>query len=170
MTAFEKALSITLRFEGGYVNNPLDHGGETNKGITAQVYDDYRIKNHLPIRSVKLIGDDEVAAIYLQGYWHMASCDKMPSTLAILVFDFAVNSGPHKAIQVLQRLLNISDDGVVGPKTLAAIASVKERDLCSDYIDARDDFFIGIAAKNHSQDIFLKGWIARTSKLRFLIQ
>jgi lysozyme family protein len=35
---FDVALFITLRFEGGYVNNPSDPGGETNKGITMATF------------------------------------------------------------------------------------------------------------------------------------
>ena len=32
--SFEKAVSFTLRMEGGYVNHPADRGGETNFGVT----------------------------------------------------------------------------------------------------------------------------------------
>ena len=34
---FKSALKIVLLFEGGYVNDPLDTGGETNFGITKRV-------------------------------------------------------------------------------------------------------------------------------------
>ena len=37
---FEEAVKIILKHEGGYVNDPVDPGGETNMGIS---------KEHIPI-------------------------------------------------------------------------------------------------------------------------
>ncbi len=34
---FEKALQFTLKWEGGYVDDPADPGGETNYGITEKL-------------------------------------------------------------------------------------------------------------------------------------
>jgi lysozyme family protein len=169
-TDFEKALGLVLRYEGGYVNNPADRGGATNKGITQKTYDNYRIKARRPVLSVKEIEDGEVSTIYYMNYWCESSCDKIPSPLSILVFDFAVNSGPSRAIKYLQRLLNLKDDGIVGPKTLAAVGAVEDlQDFCSDYLDLRDDLFAGIVAHDSTQKIFLKGWLARTKSLRSII-
>ena len=39
---FETMLNFVLLREGGYVNGPDDPGGETNHGITHEVYDSYR--------------------------------------------------------------------------------------------------------------------------------
>jgi lysozyme family protein len=169
-TDFKQALMLTLKYEGGYVNNPHDKGGETNKGITSKVYDNYRTKSRLPIQSVKLIKDNEVDTIYYTNYWCEASCDKIPKPLNILVFDFAVHSGPTRAVKYLQRLLNVNDDGVIGPKTLAALNLVEDlQDFCNEYLDARDDLFAGIVAHNNTQSIFLKGWLNRTISLRSII-
>lgn len=38
---FDKMLKFVLLREGGYSNNPNDKGGETNKGITYQIYNSY---------------------------------------------------------------------------------------------------------------------------------
>lgn len=35
---FDKMLKFILQHEGGYVNDPHDLGGETNKGITHNTY------------------------------------------------------------------------------------------------------------------------------------
>jgi len=34
--AFTAFLPFILRWEGGYVNNPADRGGATNKGVTEE--------------------------------------------------------------------------------------------------------------------------------------
>ena len=31
---FDRALALTLKFEGGYADNPADPGGATNMGVT----------------------------------------------------------------------------------------------------------------------------------------
>lgn len=44
---FEKMLKFVLEKEGGYVNDPNDLGGETNKGITTATYNAYRTRKGL---------------------------------------------------------------------------------------------------------------------------
>jgi lysozyme family protein len=95
-----KALAFTLKWEGGYVNDPHDPGGETNKGITKLVYDNYRRLAKLPIQSVRLISANEIYDIYEHNYWLNMGCDKMKDIkLAISVFDFGVNGGTARAIK-----------------------------------------------------------------------
>ena len=38
MADFNVFLPILLGFEGGYVNDPTDPGGETNKGVTMKTF------------------------------------------------------------------------------------------------------------------------------------
>lgn len=82
--AFEKAVTMTLRFEGGYVNSTLDPGGETNMGVSRRSYPDLDLKN-LTVEDAK--------AIYYRDYWLPVEADKMPPSLAMVAFDCAVNSG-----------------------------------------------------------------------------
>ncbi|MCK9428412.1 MAG: hypothetical protein M0R17_00195 [Candidatus Omnitrophica bacterium] len=144
MNSLSSALVFTLKWEGGYVNNPNDPGGETNKGITKSVYDAYRKDRKSPIQSVKLISDDEVFAIYSQQYWCCAGCDKISDVkLAISVFDFAVNGGVSRAIRYLA--------------------------LCNNdykkYIELRIAYYNKIVAVNPKLKVFLKGWLNRTTSL-----
>ena len=67
--AFRAALPFVLRWEGGFVHHPDDPGGATNQGVTQRVYDAWRAGEGLGQRSVRLIDDDEVRAIYETGYW-----------------------------------------------------------------------------------------------------
>jgi len=144
--SFDIALKYTLQFEGGYVNDPDDRGSETNKGITKAVYDEYRTKNSLPIQSVKNISDKEVQDIYYKQYWLAAGCDKLSDKLAIVVFDFSVNSGVSRA----KRYLTLTQDP-------------------NKYLDLRADFFKKIVQNDPSQQKFLKGWLNRAENLRKII-
>ena len=104
---FETMLNFVLLREGGYVNDPDDPGGETNHGITHEVYDSYRRSKKLPKRSVKYITDDEVVDIYYNNYYKASGADKIKNPrLAMAVFDTSVNMG----VSVAKELLKKSDN------------------------------------------------------------
>ena len=101
---FEKMLKFVLQEEGGYVNDPYDSGGETNKGITHTTYDSYRKSKGLPKRSVKNITDDEVRDIYYNNYYKASGADKLDNPqLSLYVFDTAVNMGVSRAKEFLNK-------------------------------------------------------------------
>lgn len=100
MGDFEKALVFVLRVEGGYVNDTSDPGGATNNGVTQKTYDSWRIEKGLPKQDVKLITMDEVTTIYKERYWLKAECNKMVWPYNLLTFDFAVNAGVKKAVEL----------------------------------------------------------------------
>lgn len=166
-TPFTQALTFTLKWEGGYANNPNDPGGETMKGITKKVYDVWRIKHGLPTRNVREIETTELHSIYYNSYWLKASCHKMPLPLAVAVFDCAVNMGTSRAIRHLQRILCVHDDGIWGPKSQAALDAIEDIEgLCIDYNDLREDHYMNLVAARNSFSVFLKGWLRRLNALR----
>src|SRR6201986_252592 len=67
--SFTASLPFILRWEGGFVDDPDDRGGRTNKGVTQNVYHAWRADQGLPQQDVQQINDQEVAAIYYQRYW-----------------------------------------------------------------------------------------------------
>ena len=115
MTPFEKALAFTLSQEGGYSNDPNDSGGETRFGISKAAYPNEDIKN---------LTVERAAELYKRDYWDKCGCGLLPSPVAIVLFDGAVNQGPAKAPRLLQAALNVSQDGVIGPQTIQAIQTV----------------------------------------------
>lgn len=119
---FPEALKLVLKHEGGYVNHPRDPGGATNKGVIQATYNSYRKANGQSTRSVRDITNEEVADIYKKRYWNAVRGDELPSGVDYAVFDFGVNSGPSRAIKFLQRVVNVDDDGVLGPMTMDAIS------------------------------------------------
>jgi lysozyme family protein len=118
---FDKALALVLEHEGGWVHDPHDPGGETNRGVTQAVYNAYRKVRGRGLQSVKHISDAELKAIYKFQYWDKVQGDYLPAGVDYAVFDFAVNSGVSRASKYLQAVLGVAQDGVIGAKTLAAI-------------------------------------------------
>jgi len=89
---FYNALSFTLSWEGGYVNDKKDPGGETNYGISKRAYPNLDIRN----LSIEIARE-----IYYKDYWLQGMCDKMEWRLAMSHFDCAVNTGISRATQIL---------------------------------------------------------------------
>lgn len=115
---FEIATKWMLAHEGGYVNHPKDPGGATNLGVIQRTYDHYRRRKGLATRSVRAITADEVAEIYKSQYWDAVRGDELPSGVDYAVYDFAVNSGPKRALEELQRVVGAKVDGIVGMETV----------------------------------------------------
>jgi len=119
----ETATNWILVHEGGYVNHPDDPGGATNKGIIQTTYDAFRRRKGLKSRSVKSITNSEVLEIYKDQYWDKVWGDHLPNGLDYAMYDFAINSGPSRAIKFLQELVHVKADGILGNITLDAIRS-----------------------------------------------
>lgn len=145
---FKKALKFVLKWEGGYVNNPYDKGGATNKGITQNTYNAWLKAHGLASRNVKNISNDEVEQIYFKNYWLKAGCDKMSPKFAVLAFDTAVNMGLARVNQFLKAA------EWKYPEKFIAAREAKYREF----------------AKYGNQKIFLQGWLNRLNALKSEIE
>lgn len=163
------ALQFTLKWEGGYVNHPLDLGGPTNKGITHKNYDAYRIAKLLPTRDVKFIEDAEVMEIYSEMYWKPSQADLMILPLAIVHFDTAVLFGVSGAVQFLQEALGVGVDGIFGPQTKSGMGAKNNRETALSIIEGRIAYHHNRVNENHSQEVFLQGWLNRANDLKKFI-
>jgi len=125
---FDTAVELILKHEGGYVDDPHDAGGETNYGISKRAYPDLNIKE---------LTRDDAKQIYRRDYWDAVRADEMPEPVAVAVFDMAVNAGNRTAIRLLQRVVRVTDDGIIGPVTLAAVNSAKPDEIAVRYAAER---------------------------------
>ena len=117
---FNVAFDRLISHEGGYVNHPLDPGGETKWGISKRSY---------PHLNIKTLTRDDAKAIYKSDFWDRIHGDEVPDGVAFQLFDFAVNSGIETAIRYLQRAVGVADDGHWGPISRTAVANMPESDV-----------------------------------------
>lgn len=158
--SFDTALAQTLGFEGGISDHAADKGGLTKWGVTQRAYDAWRTTTGQPPQAVTNMSVAEMRAIYIDAYWMPTRCDELPEALADCVFDMAVNSGPRAAIKALQRALKVSDDGVIGPQTVAA-AQAAGATAALSFLKQRAALYRDIVKNDASQIVFLAGWINR---------
>ena len=115
-----------LRWEGGFVNDPLDRGGATNKGITIGTFRQFYGKD-ATVEQLKNITDEQWLHIFKSGYWNPWKADEIVNqSIANIVVDWAWASGPGTSIKQVQGVLEVAADGIVGPKTLRRLDSSKD--------------------------------------------
>lgn len=147
-SAFDAAFRIVVGEEGGYSADPADAGNwtggavgvgvllGTKYGISAAAY---------PALDIEHLTLADAQAIYRRDYWDRIAGNDLADALALTVFDSAVNQGVFRASTILQSAVGVTQDGDIGPETLAAVAHADVLDTlaqvtwlrqCSYYSDA----------------------------------
>lgn len=157
---FEYCLKHVLQSEGGYVNHPSDPGGRTNLGVTQKVWEEW-LKRPVTEQEMRDLTPEMVAPLYKQRYWDRVKGDELSTGIDLCVFDFAVNSGVHRGATFLQRMVGAKEDGLIGPRTLAAVKAEEPDVLIRRYCDARLKFLQGLS----TFATFGRGWTARVMRV-----
>lgn len=158
-------MPFILQWEGGFVNDPLDRGGATNKGITIWTFRQFYGKD-ATVEQLKNITDEQWLHIFKNGYWDKWKADDIENqSIANIVVDWAWASGPVTAIKQVQKILGVSIDGIVGAKTLGAINNSTSDMLFDRIKSARITFVEDIVRRNPSQLRFINGWKNRINAI-----
>lgn len=172
MADVNKLAPWILKWEGGFVNDPDDSGGATNKGVTIktwkQVGYDKDGDGDIDIKDLKLLTVDDVIKVVLKPhYWDRWKADEIVSqSVANICVDWVWASG-KPGITRVQKLLGVKQDGVVGPKTLAALNSRSPLPLFGAIKQERIKFIDEICIKNSKNLKFKKGWLNRLNDLKY---
>ncbi|API59506.1 hypothetical protein BSL82_09455 [Tardibacter chloracetimidivorans] len=174
-TALTSILGAIFAVEGGYVNNPLDPGGETHHGVTKKVAVESGYTG--PMRDLT---KEKAAAIYASryiekpGFLPLVERDRWVAEETI---DSGVNFGPYRPSCWLQQTLNhLNDrqrdypdvvvDCKIGPATLAAFDALRKRrgdalacELVVKLMDAKAaGEYMRLAGTNANSEAFMVGW------------
>jgi lysozyme family protein len=148
---YDRCFDETELWEGGYSDVPGDPGGSTMRGLTQSSYDAYRRSHGLTTQDVRRVTASEIKAIFKNAYWAPGLCDFFFPGLDMVQFDESINSGPRKAVALLEEALGT-------PVTQAAIDAVEDRrGLIQKACDARVRFWESLSGEKR----FLAGWLNR---------
>ncbi len=174
---FDFAVNVVLKHEGGFSNNPNDPGGATNYGISLRFLKEMGIDvNHdglININDIKEIHFSDAIDIYKKYFWDKYHYEAINSlAVATKIFDMSVNMGPLQAHRIVQEACHynghqLNIDGILGPKTLAALNEIslhgREEDLMNDIVDGQKWFYDHLAEDHPTLQVFLKGWMNRAN-------
>lgn len=172
MADVNKLAPWILKWEGGFVNDHDDSGGATNKGVTIktwkQVGYDKDGDGDIDVKDLKLLTVNDVIKVVLKPhYWDRWKADEIVSqSVANICVDWVWASG-KPGITRVQKLLGVKQDGVVGPKTLAALNSRSPLPLFGAIKQERIKFIDEICIKNPKNLKFKKGWLNRLNDLKY---
>lgn len=170
MASFEIAYQVVKRNEGGYQNFANDPGNYnsrgqqvgTNWGINAKVYEDW-IGRPPSVADMRAMTAATAKRIYREKYWDNIKGDQIQNQqIATLLFDGHVNHG-FWGIRMMQQVLGVTDDGRVGPITLAAINQANPSSLFELYKERRIRFYHHYAnnTRPDMKDTWLQPWLNR---------
>jgi lysozyme family protein len=171
--AWDRILAFILKYEGGYVHDPDDSGGETNRGITKATLDAAYAQGLVGHNVVKNVTKEDASKIYAARYYLCYGYDKLPFPLALALTDTTVNCGRGGAAKIAQGALNalnygLTVDGKWGPKTQSALdkaAADSPKRLAELVLSKRKDYYGAIITAKPSQEKFRKGWYNRIKAL-----
>lgn len=165
MAKLEPLAKFILSFEGGFVNSPKDRGGATNKGVTiatwrAQGYDKDG-DGDIDVDDLKLITDQDATNIMRRNYWNRWRADEIQDqSIANLLVDWTWASGKNGII-IPQQMLGVTADGIVGPKTIAALNKQNPFRFFVKLHQRRMLFIDRIVQNDRTQRVHLRGWKRR---------
>lgn len=167
MADYRVLVPIIKKWEAGFSNNPNDSGGPTNKGVTLATFRQFYGQNKT-VNDLKAITDAQWLNIFLSGYWNKVRATEINNqSIANIVVDWAWASGPDTAARKVQKIVGVDVDGIVGPKTLAAINAYNPQQLF-DRIKAERITFVENLVKQRPKDsVFLTGWKNRINSFFF---
>lgn len=157
---WDECFRLVIRHEGGYVNHKDDPGGMTNLGVTRRAWEAYT-GHPASEEDMRALTPLRVKTFYKTQYWDKVRGDNLPLGLDYVVYDFAVNSGVARASRMIQTLAGVEADGVIGPKSLAAIGSLPPPDLIRSLCATRLAFLKSLPTWR----VFGKGWGRRVNEV-----
>lgn len=190
MANIDKLIPFILKWEGGFVNDPTDRGGATNKGVTLATYEAYCKRKGYPrptVERLKNIPDAHWREIVKTMFWDKWKADDIHSQkVANILVDWVWGSGIH-GIKKPQALLGVKVDGIVGDKTLSAVNFADPEELFDAIYQERVKFLNAIVSNSvaayekkigrkatdaellkYTQKRFIKGWLNRLHEIKKL--
>jgi len=164
---FKEALRIVLLNEGiVFSNNEIDTGGPTKFGITKRTLSDYRGVD-CTMQDVQELKAEEAALIYNKLYWQPFDLDSLMNkqSIAVAIFDQAVNRGPAACIRSLERIFGLSPSGKMTDTIKKNLDMYPELELVSTFLRDSMEQYILIVKKDARQLVFLLGWTRRIFRL-----
>lgn len=153
------ALDKVAVFEGGYVNDPADSGGETNHGVTLKFLQS--VQPEATSADLKKLTKADARQLFRTHFVDKPQLNLLPDVAQAEAIGLSINAGPRRAIKVLQGAAGVAQDGKLGPETIRAVGKLSNEDIKK----AVDGFYTRLAEAEPKNKKFLKGWLNRSAGL-----
>lgn len=173
MDIFAYAVAWVLKAEGAaFVNDRDDPAHYSKYGITLQTLSNWRAAHGstktITPDDVASLAADEASRIYRVLYWPKIGGDRLSdANVACVLLNAAVLIGPSRAVEIAQGVLGVKPiDGIMGPKTLAAVNMEPGIKLIRLYVPQWQQYLYRVVQTRPAQlSKFFLGWMKRTDAL-----
>jgi lysozyme family protein len=152
---FDEAFDALLKHEGGFSDHAADPGGKTRFGVTEAVARREGYRGDM--RDYPL---DEAKRVYQKLYWNALRLDDLRSEFRFDLFDAGVNSGVAQTVRWMQRIVGVTVDGLLGPRTLSAVNNSDAAKFLAKFNGQRLLFMTSLS----TWPSFGRGWARRIAE------
>lgn len=154
----------------GFANDPDDLGGATMCGVTLATFTDYCRRKGYPrptIVRLKAIKYKEWLEILKTMFWDKWKADQINNeSIALILVDWVWGSGKY-GITIPQRAIGVTADGIVGPKTIAAVNAKDPKQLFDLIRKERLAYIERICRSRPTNLKYKRGWLNRLNDIKF---
>ncbi len=173
MADVTKAIEFVLRQEDSTLSGTVttargDKGGRTRFGISERWHPELNDIGFFftMSRAAAMAKAEEVMAEEYAAPLSLASISNQGLATALL--SLAVLEGVPQAVRALQQAVQVDIDGVMGPKTLAAVNAASSTDLMNQFGLIQRAYFDRIAISDPTQLKWVNGWKNRLNAVEAL--
>jgi hypothetical protein len=147
ITFADELIGSVFNEEGGYSNDKKDTGNYhngvfvgTNHGVSAPILAEY-LGRTPTVEDMKALRKEDARGIYKKQYYDKFGISSLPKHLQEITLHAVVNSGGHGA-KVIQKMLGVAEDGVIGPNTREAMkdASFSKQEFADELLNKYKTF------------------------------
>jgi len=154
----------------GFANDPDDLGGATMCGVTLATFTDYCRRKGYPrptIVRLKAIKYKEWLEILKTMFWDKWKADQINNeSIALILVDWVWGSGKY-GITIPQKAIGVTADGIVGPKTIAAVNAKDPKQLFDLIRKERLAYIERICRSRPTNLKYKRGWLNRLNDIKF---
>jgi lysozyme family protein len=161
---FDAAIAFVWRPDNdgqGYHDDPRDPGGATTWGVTFATWSAWqRLHGTTPtLAAFRVLGPDDLRTLYRALFWNACQCGALPLGVGLVVFDAAVGSAPLHAARWLQQVVGVTQDGEIGPETIAAARRMPPVVTINALATTREAFYASLPTFR----VYGRGWDRRAT-------
>lgn len=154
----------------GFANDPDDLGGATMCGVTLATFAEYCRRKGYPrptIVRLKAIKYKKWLEILKTMFWDKWKADQINNeSIALILVDWVWGSGKY-GITIPQKAIGVTADGIVGPKTIAAVNAKDPKQLFDLIRKERLAYIERICRSRPTNLKYKRGWLNRLNDIKF---
>ena len=154
----------------GFANDPDDLGGATMCGVTLATFAEYCRRKGYPLPTIvrlKAIKYKEWLEILKTMFWDKWKADQINNeSIALILVDWVWGSGKY-GITIPQKAIGVTADGIVGPKTIAAVNAKDPKQLFDLIRKERLAYIERICRSRPANLKYKRGWLNRLNDIKF---